>query len=160
MTSCFFMHLFFPLYLIQLSFSYWITNLEIDGPQQVEVKDITDSSALISWSQPVAPMDGITMFYMPSSDPSDENRVDISPPDKQYSIDGLRPDTEYTVSLISRSGDITSDPVTATFTTGCLVIITVFSVLVHCIVIFWDFYAFVHYKLEQSNVVFKLIVCL
>uniref|UniRef100_A0A669EB99 Tenascin C n=1 Tax=Oreochromis niloticus TaxID=8128 RepID=A0A669EB99_ORENI len=91
---------------------------KIDGPQQVEVKDITDSSALISWSQPVAPMDGITMFYMPSSDPSDENRVDISPPDKQYSIDGLRPDTEYTVSLISRSGDITSDPVTATFTTA------------------------------------------
>uniref|UniRef100_A0AAX7VKM0 Zmp:0000000846 n=1 Tax=Astatotilapia calliptera TaxID=8154 RepID=A0AAX7VKM0_ASTCA len=93
---------------------------KIDSPQQVEVKDITDSSALISWSQPVAPMDGITMFYMPSSDPSDENRVDISPPDKQYSIDGLRPDTEYTVSLISRSGDITSDPVTATFTTGSL----------------------------------------
>ncbi|XP_063334147.1 tenascin isoform X2 [Pelmatolapia mariae] len=91
---------------------------KIDGPQQVQVKDITDSSALISWSQPVAPMDGITMFYMPSSDPSDENRVDISPPDKQYSIDGLRPDTEYTVSLISRSGDITSDPVTATFTTA------------------------------------------
>ncbi|XP_076742839.1 tenascin isoform X3 [Maylandia zebra] len=91
---------------------------KIDSPQQVEVKDITDSSALISWSQPVAPMDGITMFYMPSSDPSDENRVDISPPDKQYSIDGLRPDTEYTVSLISRSGDITSDPVTATFTTA------------------------------------------
>ncbi|KAL4004438.1 forkhead box protein O4 [Sarotherodon galilaeus] len=91
---------------------------KMDGPQQVEVKDITDSSALISWSQPVAPMDGITMFYMPSSDPSDENRVDISPPDKQYSIDGLRPDTEYTVSLISRSGDITSDPVTATFTTA------------------------------------------
>ncbi|XP_013765389.1 tenascin isoform X3 [Pundamilia nyererei] len=91
---------------------------KIDSPQQVEVKDITDSSALISWSQPVAPMDGITMFYMPSSDPSDENRVAISPPDKQYSIDGLRPDTEYTVSLISRSGDITSDPVTATFTTA------------------------------------------
>lgn len=69
-------------------------------------------------------MDRVTMFYMPSSDPSDENSVDIAPPDKQYSIDGLRPDTEYTVSLISRSRDITSDPVTATFTTGRLVIIT------------------------------------
>ncbi|XP_030598758.1 tenascin-like [Archocentrus centrarchus] len=91
---------------------------KIDGPRQVEVKDITDSSALISWSQPVAPMDRVTMFYMPSSDPSDENSVDISPPDKQYSIDGLRPDTEYTVSLISRSRDITSDPVTATFNTA------------------------------------------
>ncbi|XP_076614634.1 tenascin-like [Chaetodon auriga] len=91
---------------------------KIDGPQQVEVKDVTDSSALVSWSQPVAPMDKVTMIYGPSSDPSDETRVEISPPDKQYSIDSLRPDTEYKVSLVSRSGDITSNPVTTTFTTA------------------------------------------
>uniref|UniRef100_A0A7N8X070 Tenascin-like n=1 Tax=Mastacembelus armatus TaxID=205130 RepID=A0A7N8X070_9TELE len=92
----------------------------IAGPQQVQVKDVTDSAALVSWSQSVAPMDRATMFYHPTSDPSDETSVDISPPDKQYSIDGLKPDTEYTVSLISRSGDLTSDPVTTTFTTGTL----------------------------------------
>ncbi|XP_023276981.1 tenascin-like isoform X4 [Seriola lalandi dorsalis] len=91
---------------------------KIDGPRQVEVKDVTDSSALVSWSQPVAPVDRVTMFYGPTSDPSDENSAEISPPDKQYSIDSLRPDTEYTVSLISRSGDITSDPVTTTFSTA------------------------------------------
>ncbi|XP_067341368.1 tenascin-like isoform X1 [Channa argus] len=91
---------------------------KIDGPRQVEVKDVTDSSALISWSQPVAPMDRVTMFYMPSSNPSDETRVEIYPPDKQYNIDGLRPDTEYMVSLISRSGDLNSDPVTTRFTTA------------------------------------------
>lgn len=85
------------------------------------MKDVTDTSALVSWSQPVAPMDRITMFYGPSSDPSDETSVEISPPDKQFSIDGLRPDTEYKVSLISRSRDVTSDPATATFTTGMLV---------------------------------------
>lgn len=62
------------------------------------------------------------MIYGPSSDPSDETSVEITPPDKQYSIGGLRPDTEYKVSLISRSGDLTSDPVTTTFTTGRLVI--------------------------------------
>uniref|UniRef100_A0A3Q3L5Z0 Tenascin-like n=1 Tax=Mastacembelus armatus TaxID=205130 RepID=A0A3Q3L5Z0_9TELE len=90
----------------------------IAGPQQVQVKDVTDSAALVSWSQSVAPMDRATMFYHPTSDPSDETSVDISPPDKQYSIDGLKPDTEYTVSLISRSGDLTSDPVTTTFTTA------------------------------------------
>ncbi|XP_035523489.1 tenascin isoform X2 [Morone saxatilis] len=91
---------------------------KIDGPRQVEVKDVTDSSALVSWSEPVAPMDKVTMFYSPSYDPSDETNVDISPPDKQYSIDSLRPDTEYQVSLVAKSGDITSDPVTATFTTA------------------------------------------
>uniref|UniRef100_A0A4W6CVW6 Tenascin Ca n=1 Tax=Lates calcarifer TaxID=8187 RepID=A0A4W6CVW6_LATCA len=91
---------------------------KIDGPRQVEVKDVTDSSALVSWSQPVAPMDKVTMFYGPSSDSSDETSAEIFPPDKQYSIGGLRPDTEYTVSLVSRSGDLSSDPVTTTFTTA------------------------------------------
>ncbi|XP_032424932.1 tenascin isoform X2 [Xiphophorus hellerii] len=91
---------------------------KIDSPGQVEVKDVTDSSALISWNLPVAPVDRVTMFYMPSSDPSDETKVDVSPPDKQYNTDNLRPDTEYTVSIISRRGEATSDPVTTTFTTA------------------------------------------
>ncbi|XP_029300908.1 tenascin-like isoform X2 [Cottoperca gobio] len=90
---------------------------KIDGPREVEVKDVTDSSALVSWSQPAAPIDSVTMVYGPSSNPSDESIVEISPPDKQYSIDGLRPDTEYKVLLISRSGDLTSDPTNTTFTT-------------------------------------------
>uniref|UniRef100_A0A1A8HKH0 Tenascin C n=1 Tax=Nothobranchius korthausae TaxID=1143690 RepID=A0A1A8HKH0_9TELE len=90
---------------------------KIDGPQQVEVKDITDSSALISWNLPVASVDRVTMIYMPSSDPSHETTVDIFPPDKQYSVDSLRPDTEYTVSIISRRGDASSDPVTTSFMT-------------------------------------------
>nr|XP_015798633.2 tenascin isoform X1 [Nothobranchius furzeri]XP_015798635.2 tenascin isoform X1 [Nothobranchius furzeri] len=90
---------------------------KIDGPRQVEVKDVTDSSALISWNLPVAHVDRVTMFYMPSSDPSNETTVDIFPPDKQYSVDSLRPDTEYTVSIISRRGDATSDPATTSFTT-------------------------------------------
>uniref|UniRef100_A0A8C5HD16 Tenascin-like n=1 Tax=Gouania willdenowi TaxID=441366 RepID=A0A8C5HD16_GOUWI len=90
---------------------------KIDGPQQVEVKDVTESSALISWSWSVAPMDRVVMTYAPISDPFDEISVDIITPDKQYSIGGLRPDTDYTVSLISRSGNIISDPVSTTFTT-------------------------------------------
>ncbi|KAM6975734.1 tenascin isoform 2-T2 [Tautogolabrus adspersus] len=91
---------------------------KIDGPRQVEVKDVTDSSALIGWSQPLAPVDRISLSYGPGSDPSDETSVEVPPPDKQYSIDGLKPDTEYNVSLISRSGDVSSDPVTTTFTTA------------------------------------------
>lgn len=58
------------------------------------------------------------MSYGPTSDLSDETSAEISPPDKQYSLGGLRPDVDYTVSLISRSGDLSSEPVTTTFTTG------------------------------------------
>lgn len=81
---------------------------------------MTDTSALIGWSQPVASVDRITVFYGLTSDPSDTNSVEISPPDKQYSVDGLKPDTEYKVTLISRRGDFASDPVSASFRTGTL----------------------------------------
>lgn len=92
----------------------------------MEVKDVTDTSALVSWSQPVAPTDRVTMTYGPSSDPSGRISVDVFPPDKQSSIDGLRPDTEYQVSLVSRRGEQeSSEPVTAAFTTGaCLCVCT------------------------------------
>lgn len=84
---------------------------------------MTDTSALVSWSQPVAPIDRVTMIYGLSSNPSDGTDVDIFPPDKQSSVDGLRPDTEYKVSLISRRGDQeSSEPVTTTFTTGMSVL--------------------------------------
>uniref|UniRef100_A0A8C7YZZ2 Tenascin C n=1 Tax=Oryzias sinensis TaxID=183150 RepID=A0A8C7YZZ2_9TELE len=91
---------------------------EIDGPQQVEVKDVTESSALVSWYLPVAPVDRVGVFYAPGSDPSAQTAVDVPPSDKQLSMDGLRPDTQYTVLLVSRSGNATSDPVTTTFTTA------------------------------------------
>uniref|UniRef100_UPI0037E71CD7 tenascin-like isoform X2 n=1 Tax=Semicossyphus pulcher TaxID=241346 RepID=UPI0037E71CD7 len=91
---------------------------KIDGPRQVEVKDVTDSSALVGWSQPVAPVDRVSLFYGPSSDPSDKVSVEVPSPDKQYSVDGLRPDTEYEVSLVSRSGNMSSDPVTTIFATA------------------------------------------
>lgn len=85
---------------------------------------MTDTSALVSWSQPVAPADRVSMVYGLSSDPSGGTSVDVFPPDKQSSIDGLRPDTEYRVSLISRRGEQeSSEPVMATFTTGVCVCI-------------------------------------
>nr|XP_057910821.1 tenascin-like isoform X4 [Doryrhamphus excisus] len=90
----------------------------IDAPQQLQVQDVTDSSALVSWSQPVVPSDRVTIFYKPSSAPSEGIKVEIFPPDKQHSLEGLKPDTEYTVSLVSRKLDASSEPTLATFTTG------------------------------------------
>lgn len=98
----------------------FLSSSEIDAPPQVEVKDVTDTSALVGWSQPLASVDRITMFYGLISDPSDTNSVEVFPPDKQHSVDGLRPDTQYKVTLISRRGDATSDPVSTSFITGML----------------------------------------
>ncbi|XP_062290377.1 tenascin-like isoform X1 [Scomber scombrus] len=91
---------------------------KLDGPPQVEVKDVSDSSALVSWSEPVSSIDKISMSYAPTSDPADETSADIFPPDKQYSIDSLKPDTEYQVSIMSHRGPHNSDIFTTTFTTA------------------------------------------
>ncbi|XP_024237865.1 tenascin isoform X4 [Oncorhynchus tshawytscha] len=94
-----------------------IITTRIDGPRQVEMRDVTDISGLVTWFHPVAQVDGVTVSYGPSSNPTNRTSVDLSTSDKQYSIDSLSPDTEYQVSLVSRRGNSTSDPVTEIFTT-------------------------------------------
>ncbi|KAG7476826.1 hypothetical protein MATL_G00086960, partial [Megalops atlanticus] len=94
-----------------------IVTTKIDGPSQVQVQDVTDSSALVTWFQPVAQVDGITVSYGPVSNSSDRDTVELSHTDTQYNLENLDPDTEYEVSLLSTRGDMTSDPVHEKFTT-------------------------------------------
>lgn len=89
----------------------------IDAPSQVDVRDITDSTALITWFQPVAHVDGISMSYAPVTDSSDANTVELSALDTQYHLAQLYPDTEYRVSLSAHRGEMTSIPVHEMFTT-------------------------------------------
>ncbi|XP_030647349.1 tenascin isoform X2 [Chanos chanos] len=89
----------------------------IDAPSQVDVRDVTDTSALVTWFHPVAQVDGVSVSYGPSSDSSDRNMVDLSSTDTQYHIDNLYPDTEYEVSLMAKRGEMTSVPVYETFMT-------------------------------------------
>lgn len=91
---------------------------ELDTPRQTEVRDVTDTYAVISWSPPVAQIDAVTLSYGPSSDPHNRKSVDLPPTDTQHTTDGLIPDTEYEVTLVSKRGDMVSDPASETFTTG------------------------------------------
>lgn len=90
----------------------------IDAPSQLDVRDVTDTTALITWFQPVAQVDGLSMLFGPSSDPSDRNTVNLSYSDSQYHLGSLNPDTEYEVSLMARRGEMTSVPVYENFLTG------------------------------------------
>ncbi|XP_068508852.1 tenascin isoform X3 [Syngnathus scovelli] len=90
----------------------------IDAPQRLQVLDVSDSSALIGWSEPAAPTDRVTLLYKPSRASSEGAEVEIFPPDKQHSLEGLKPDTEYTVSLVAHSKNVSSEPATVTFTTA------------------------------------------
>uniref|UniRef100_A0A4W4GQM8 Tenascin C n=1 Tax=Electrophorus electricus TaxID=8005 RepID=A0A4W4GQM8_ELEEL len=89
----------------------------IDAPSHVHVQDVTDSTALITWFQPVAQVDGVSISYGPITDSSDMSMVQLSTVDMQYHLAELYPDTEYRVSLMAHRGETTSMPVHETFMT-------------------------------------------
>ncbi|XP_073696873.1 tenascin isoform X2 [Garra rufa] len=91
---------------------------KIDSPEQIDVGDVTDRSAVISWPSPVAEVDGFRVSYGPSTDPLVHRDVDLPATDTQYSLEDLKPDTEYKVSLSSKKGDVSSEPIFESFTTG------------------------------------------
>lgn len=95
-----------------------LTSPVIDAPSQVDVRDVTDTTALVTWFQPVAEVDGVSVSYGPSSDPADRNMVKLSSTDTQYHLGGLTPDTQYEVSLTARRGEQNSNPVYESFLTG------------------------------------------
>uniref|UniRef100_A0A8C2YY05 Tenascin Cb n=1 Tax=Cyclopterus lumpus TaxID=8103 RepID=A0A8C2YY05_CYCLU len=89
----------------------------IDAPSQVDMRDVTDTTALLTWFQPVAEVDGVSVSYGPSSNPADRTVVELSFSDTQYHLGGLIPDTQYEVSLLARRGERTSIPVYQSFLT-------------------------------------------
>lgn len=90
----------------------------IDAPSQVDVRDVTDTTALVTWFQPVAHVDGVIVSFGPSFNPADRNVVELSSADTQYHLGGLSPDTQYKVSLTAKRGEQTSIPVYDSFLTG------------------------------------------
>ncbi|XP_026960883.1 tenascin isoform X10 [Sagmatias obliquidens] len=95
-----------------------VTTTRLDAPSQIEVKDVTDTTALITWSKPLAEIDSIELTYGIKDVPGDRTSIDLTHEENQYSIGNLKPDTEYEVSLISHRADMSSSPSRETFTTG------------------------------------------
>nr|XP_012998384.1 tenascin isoform X4 [Cavia porcellus] len=95
-----------------------VTTTRLDAPSQMEVKDVTDTTALVTWFKPLAEIDGIELSYGLKDVPGDRTTIDLTHDENQYSIGNLKPDTQYEVSLISRRGDMSSNPAKESFTTG------------------------------------------
>ncbi|NWU65047.1 TENA protein, partial [Pterocles burchelli] len=94
-----------------------VITTKLDAPSHIEAKDVTDTTALITWSKPLAEIEGIELTYGPKDVPGDRTTIDLSEDENQYSIGNLRPHTEYEVTLISRRGDMESDPMKEVFVT-------------------------------------------
>ncbi|XP_069791757.1 tenascin-like isoform X3 [Narcine bancroftii] len=87
----------------------------IDAPSQVEVNEVTDTTAHITWLNPTAEVEGISLLYGTSG--SDREVVELPDTETTHSIAQLQPDTEYEVLLFSKRGDMRSVPAVNTFTT-------------------------------------------
>ncbi|XP_026568228.1 tenascin [Pseudonaja textilis] len=94
-----------------------IVTTKLDAPSQIEAKDVTDTTALITWFRPLAEIDGLELTYGPKDTPGDRTSIDLSEDESQYSIGNLKPHTEYEVILVSRRGLMASDPITENFVT-------------------------------------------
>ncbi|KAM5328680.1 tenascin isoform 3-T3 [Glossophaga mutica] len=95
-----------------------VTTTRLDAPSQMEVKDVTDTTALVTWFKPLAEIDGIELSYGIKGVPGDRTTIDLTADETQYSVGNLKPDTEYEVSLTSRRVDMASNPAKETFITG------------------------------------------
>ncbi|KAJ3604508.1 hypothetical protein NHX12_029248 [Muraenolepis orangiensis] len=89
----------------------------IDGPAHVSVRDVSDTTALVTWLEPVAQVEAVRVSYGPIADPADRQVVDLPSSETQHHLVGLRPDTEYQVELAAKKGDTLSLPVYQTFLT-------------------------------------------
>ncbi|XP_040026632.2 tenascin-R isoform X2 [Gasterosteus aculeatus] len=81
------------------------------------LSEVTSDSVLVAWSAPAPPADLFILSYS-SADGTDTSKVTLDGSKMRSQVQGLLPSTQYTVSLITIQGDVTSEPITASLTTG------------------------------------------
>lgn len=81
------------------------------------LSEVTFDSVLVAWSAPAPPADLFILSYS-SSDGTDTSKVTLDGSKTRSLVQGLLPSTPYTISLITIQGDVTSEPITASLTTG------------------------------------------
>nr|XP_020451313.1 tenascin-R isoform X2 [Monopterus albus] len=81
------------------------------------LSEVTSDSVLVAWNAPAPPADLFILSYS-SADGTDTSKVTLDGFKTRSLVLGLLPSTQYTISLITIQGDVTSEPITASFTTG------------------------------------------
>ncbi|NP_001107287.1 tenascin-R precursor [Xenopus tropicalis] len=90
---------------------------DIDGPTNILVRDVTDTVAFVEWTPARAKLDFMQLDYGPINGEGEKTTFRLQPPLSQYSMQVLRPGSQYEISIRGVRGDTESEPVRATFTT-------------------------------------------
>lgn len=98
-------------------FTYLLSPV-IDGPTQILVRDVSDTVAFVEWSPPRAKVDYILLKYGLENEEGGKSTFRLQPPLRQYSMQALRPGSQYEVSISAVRGTNESDAAITHFVTG------------------------------------------
>ncbi|XP_067331188.1 tenascin-R isoform X2 [Channa argus] len=81
------------------------------------LSEVTSDSVSVAWNAPAPPADLFILSYS-SADGTDTSKVTLDGSKTRSLVQGLLPSTQYTISLITIQGEVTSEPIIASLTTG------------------------------------------
>lgn len=87
------------------------------------VRDVSDTVAFVEWTPPRAKVDYILLKYGLVNGEGGKTTFRLQPPLSQYSMQALRPGSQYEVSISAVRGTNESDPAVTHFATGMLMML-------------------------------------
>ncbi|XP_060716206.1 fibronectin 1b isoform X3 [Tachysurus vachellii] len=88
-----------------------------DAPTDLNFPEVTEDTVLVVWSAPQAQITGYRLFIT-AEDSTTPTQVRVRPEETQYTVQDLRPDTLYTITVYSEHGSTLSEGISGTITTS------------------------------------------
>ncbi|XP_053740354.1 tenascin-N [Synchiropus splendidus] len=90
---------------------------DIDAPKQFKATDVSAESATLTWTRPLADIDGFLLTYRDEESTAEAVERQISAGESSFAASGLQTGTRYEVTIVAYRGRQRSKVVTTTFRT-------------------------------------------